>query len=91
MRLMLGLALALLASPVLVEAHGAGKEILMQLVQSRRDFLASLFAVVATGILRARTALADDGTPTIRLFGPFKPSTSSRAPTGASSTRSNVS
>ncbi len=42
----------------------------MQIIQSRRDFLAGLSAAGAAGILGAREALADEGPPettTIRL------------------------
>ena len=45
----------------------------MPIVHSRRDFLASLSAVGATGILRARRSLADGPpleTTTIRLVRP---------------------
>ena len=42
----------------------------MQIIQSRRDFLASLSAAGAAGVLGARASLADEGPPettTIRL------------------------
>ena len=42
----------------------------MQIIQSRRDFLATLSAAGAAGVLGARTSLADEGPPettTIRL------------------------
>ena len=42
----------------------------MQIIQSRRDFLASLSAAGAAGVLGARGSLADEGPPettTIRL------------------------
>jgi NitT/TauT family transport system substrate-binding protein len=42
----------------------------MQVIQSRRDFLASLSAASAAGVLGARTSLADEGPPettTIRI------------------------
>ena len=42
----------------------------MQIIQNRRDFLASLSAAGAAGVLGARASLADEGPPettTIRL------------------------
>ena len=42
----------------------------MQIIQSRRDFLASLSVAGAAGVLGARASLADEGPPettTIRL------------------------
>ena len=35
----------------------------MQIIQSRRDFLASLSAAGAAGVLGARASLADEGPP----------------------------
>jgi NitT/TauT family transport system substrate-binding protein len=49
-----------------------GQEISMPLIQNRRDFLASLSAAGATGVLNARPSLADEPPPetkTIRLLG----------------------
>jgi hypothetical protein len=35
----------------------------MQIIQSRRDFLASASLAAAAGVLRPRTSLADEGPP----------------------------
>ena len=53
----------------------------MQIIQSRRDFLASLSAAGAAGVLGARASLADEGPPettTIRLRPRSPPSASRR-------------